>query len=129
MRSLRLIRVAIEAEQLRLRHQARRLAKRAVSGCIAAMLLLGALVFLHIAAWFWLRDYLAGQYVALIFAAIDMVCGLIFALLAARSDPGQVELEALALRRQALDDASASLTVSALLLRLLQLLMTALTRR
>ena len=55
MRTLRLARIAAEAEGLRLRHRAQRTAVRAASALIALAFLLGAVVFVHIAAWFWLR--------------------------------------------------------------------------
>jgi hypothetical protein len=125
MLPLRLVRIAMEAEALRLRHQAKRTVTRAMMGCVAMALVLGALAFGHVAAWYWLREYMAGQYVALIFAGTDLLLALILAHLAARSAPGLVEREALAVRRRALDDAADSLTVSALLIRLLdQLILT-----
>jgi len=117
---LRLIRIAMEAEAMRLNHKAKRTVVRLVLACCAAVLLLGALAFLHVAVWFWLRESLAVQYVALIFAAVDLVIGVILAVLADRYAPGEVELEALAVRRRALDDATDSLTISASLVRLLE---------
>jgi hypothetical protein len=105
----------MEAEALRLRLHLKRAATRAVLVSIAVALLLGALAFGHIAAWYWLREYLAAKYVGLIFAGIDLLLALVLALLAAWCRPGEAELEALALRRRALDDAT---DFSALLLRL-----------
>lgn len=123
MLSLRLLRIALEAEALRLNHKAKRIVARAVFGCVALALLLGALVFGHIAAWYWLREVLPERYVALIFLGTDLLLAALLALRAMRSTPGLVEREALALRRSALEDATASLTVSALLLRLLEQLL------
>ena len=120
MLPIRLIRIALEAETLRLSHKARRTMVRVVLGCFAMALAVGVLVFLHIAVWYWLRQSLEARYVALIFAGVDLVLALILALLAARSVPGRVEREALELRRRALDDITDSLTVSALLLRLIE---------
>jgi hypothetical protein len=114
---LRLLRVALEAEGLRLSHRARRTMGRMVMGCFAAALLLAALGFGHVALWNWLREYLAPKYVAAIFAGADLVLALILGLLAARSAPGRVELEALAVRRRALEEAAASVTISALAAR------------
>jgi len=108
----------MEAETLRLSHRMKRTIARGVLGCIALALLLGALGFGHVAAWYWLRDFMAARYVALMFAGCDLLLALLLAILAARSVPGPVEREALALRRRALDDAVASLSVSALLIRL-----------
>jgi hypothetical protein len=116
----RLIRVAIEAEMLRLGLHARRTAGRAVLGCIAVALMLGAIGFGHVAVWFWLRNYLAEQYVALIFAGIDLFLALLLFLLAFRSSPGLAELEALAVRRRALENATQTLSISALLVRLFE---------
>jgi hypothetical protein len=115
-----LVRIALEAEKLRLSHKARRTVIRIMLACLAMALLLGALMFGHIAAWFWLRETLAGQYVALIFAGFDLVLAVVLVILADRSGPGEVEREALAVRRRALDDAAGSLTISAVLFRLIE---------
>ena len=118
MLPLRLLRVALEAEGLRLSHRARRTSVRIVLGCFAVALLLAAVGFAHVAVWNWLRVSLAAQYVAAIFAGIDLVLALILGALAVRSVPGRVELEALAVRRRALEEAAASVTISALVVRL-----------
>jgi hypothetical protein len=116
---LRLLRIALEAERLRLGLHASRTVRRAVMGCIALILLLGALGFGHVAAWYWLREYLAAQYVALIFAGTDLLFALLLFLLASRSTPGLAEVEALAVRRQALDNATDAVRISAVLGQLL----------
>ena len=123
MRAFRLARIAMEAERLRLSHHARRTAFRVVLGCFAMALLLLALGFLHVAVWYWLREILPGKHVAAIFVGADVLLALILGLLAIRSAPGRVELEALAVRRRALDDAAASVTVSAFAIRLLEMVM------
>ena len=115
---LRLLRVALEAEALRLGQQARRTVIRVVLGYFALVLMFGAVAFLHVAAWFWLRTMLPAQTAGLIFAGADLVAGLILMALALRSAPGIVEREALAVRRQALEDAAGSLSVSAMLIQL-----------
>jgi hypothetical protein len=107
----------LEAEGLRLSHRARRTGVRIVLGCFAGALLLAAVGFAHIAIWNWLREYLAAQYVAAIFAGVDLVLALVLGVLAVRSVPGRVELEALAVRRQALEQVAASVTISALVVR------------
>jgi hypothetical protein len=89
-------------------------------GSIALALLLSGLGFGHVAAWFWLRSYLAGQYVALIFVGIDLLFALLLLLLAFRSSPGMAEVEALAVRRSALQQAGESLTITALVVRVLK---------
>jgi len=120
MLPLRLLRVAFEAECLRQKHHMRRMVGRAVLGSFALALALIAVVFLHAAAWYWLAASMAGQYVALIFAGTDLLAALILVVLVLRSRPGLVEMEALAVRRLALDDAVESLRFSALLVRLME---------
>lgn len=120
MHPLRLVRIALEAELLRLGQAARRIAIRAAMGCIALVLLLGAVGFGHIAAWYWLRQYLPSQSVALIFVGTDLLFALILGVLALRSAPGRAELEALEVRRHALEQAAGSLTVSAMMIQLLR---------
>jgi hypothetical protein len=112
----------MEAEALRLSHHARRTVLRIMLGCFAMALMLLALGFLHVAVWYWLRERLPGQYVAAIFAFADFILALVLGLLAARSVPSRVELEALSVRRRALDEAAASVTISALTLRLFDLI-------
>ena len=120
MRPIRLARVALEAEAVRLRHLVRRKIAQTVLGIIALALLLGALVFAHIAAWYWLLESLTRPQTALIFAGADLLLAVILTVIVARSSPGRVELEALALRRRALDDAEDSLSLMALLVRLIE---------
>jgi hypothetical protein len=110
--------VALEAEGLRLRHMAKRLVVRVVLGYFALGMVFGAVTFLHVAGWFWLRGYLQPAPVALIFTGVDLLLGLILGVLATRATPGRVEREALAIRRRALEDIAASMTVSALAMQL-----------
>ena len=95
MRALRLARIAAEAEGLRLRHSAQRTVVRAILGLIALGLLFGALVFCQIAAWYWLRVSWDRPAAALILAGAELVLAAILALLAARSSPGRIEIEAI----------------------------------
>jgi len=121
MRTLRLARIAAEAEGLRLRYSARRAVVRIVLGLVALGLLFGALVFCHIAAWYWLRQWWDRPPAALIIAGGELVLALVLVLFAARSSPGRVEVEALAVRRRALEAARSSIAFSALLTQLLPL--------
>ena len=118
MLPFRLFRIALEAEALRLSHLVRRMVFRVLFACIATVLLLGALAFGHVAAWCWLRQTLAAQYVALIFVGVDLLLAAVLIVLATRTGPGAVEAEALAVRRRALSDVAGSLTFSAVLMRL-----------
>jgi hypothetical protein len=129
MRALRLARIAAEAEGVRLRERMRRTAARAAFALVAMAFLAGAVVFAHIAAWFWLRLSWDAQYAALIVAGFDLVLAILLALLAARSSPGRVELEALAVRRHAIDSAASTLAFSALAMQVLRLLTGLLSRR
>jgi hypothetical protein len=118
MRALRLARIAAEAEGLRLRHSAQRTVVRAILGLMALAFLFGALVFGQIAAWYWLRMSWDRPEAALILGGAELVLAVIFGLLAARSSPGRIEVEALAVRRRALESATSSLAFSALLTQL-----------
>jgi hypothetical protein len=118
---LRLLRIAIEAERLRLGLQVKRTETRVAMAVVALAMLLGALGFGHVAVWYWLRDYLSAKYVALIFAGVDLVIALVLLLLAARSSPGLAEAEAHAVRRRALESAAEALTISTVLARLVGL--------
>jgi hypothetical protein len=123
MRLLRLLGIAAEAEVLRIGRQARRIANAVAIGCLAMLLLLGAVAFGHVAVWYWLRESLQARYVATIFAGADLLLACLCAILAARSTPGRVELEALALRRRALEDAGASMSIVSLVTRFIDLFM------
>jgi hypothetical protein len=121
MRTFSLARIAAEAEALRLRHSARRAAVRMVLALVALGFLLGAAAFCHIAAWFWLRQHWEQPQSALILAGADLVLAILVALLAARSTPSRIELEALDVRRRALASISGSLAFSALTMQLVRL--------
>ncbi len=121
MRTLRLARVAAEAEGLRLRYSARRAATRAVLALVALGLFFCALVFLQIAAWYWLRVSWDRPAAALILAGAEVVVAGLLGMLAARSSPGRLEIEALAVRNRALEGATGSLAFSALATQVLRL--------
>jgi hypothetical protein len=121
LRPLRLARIAAEAEGLRLRYVARRTAIRAVMGLIALVFLLGALAFLHVAFWFWLRRHFESTPASLIVTGADLLIALLFGLIAARSSPGRLETEALEVRRRALENATSTLAYSTLAAQALRL--------
>lgn len=120
MRTLRLARIAAEAEGVRLRAQARRTMVRAVLGLIALGFLAAAIAFGHVAVWFALRqgagwaDWAAASAVA----GGDLAIAVVLVLLAARSTPGQVEREALLVRQRALDGATSGVALVTELVRL-----------
>ena len=129
MRTLRLARIAAEAEGVRLREQARRTLVRAVLGAIAMIFLLAAVVFGHLAAWYWLRSFWARLDSALAITGADLIIAVLLTVVAALWSPGRLEIEALAVRRQALDGAIGSVAVSALVARLLRQVVGLLARR
>jgi TRAP-type C4-dicarboxylate transport system permease small subunit len=129
MRTLRLARIAAEAEALRLRERAQRTAVRVAFGMVAMIFMLGVLVFLHIAAWYWIRQSWQQEYAALALAGADFVLAMVLAFLAARSSPRRVEVEALAVRQRAVESAVSSLAMSSLALQGLRLATSLLRRR
>jgi hypothetical protein len=129
MRALRLARVAAEAEGLRLRERMRRTAMRTAFGIVAMGFLAGAVVFAHVAAWFWLRIAWEDRYAALIVAGGDLVLAILLGLLASRSSPSRVELDSLAVRRRAIESVGSTLAFSALAMQLLRLFTNLLSRR
>jgi hypothetical protein len=128
MRPLRLARIAAEAEVLRLRHRARRTAVRATLAIIATAFLIAAVGFVHVAAWFWLRQSWDGKYVALTLAGADLVVAALLGVLAMRAAPSQIELEALAVRERALEGATAAITWSTIAVQSLRILNNLLAR-
>jgi len=121
MRTFSLVRVAADAELLRLRLRARRAGVRAILALVALGFLAGAAVFCHLALWYWLRHHFEPPQSALILAGSDVVLAVILALLAARSTPSRAELEALAVRHRAVEGITASLAFSAIAMQLLRL--------
>ena len=109
MRALRLARIAAQAEGLQLRQQLRRRIVQAVMGVIAVVFVICALAVAHFAGWLALVDVVQPVYAALILLAIDVVIAAVFGLLASRSSPGRVELEA----RQVRDQAKQQLAIAA----------------
>src|SRR5690242_18279754 len=83
-------------EAVRLRRRAQRALIAAILASIASVFMLGALVFCHVAAWFYLRAHWEQPATALILAGSDVLLALVLVLFAARSTTSRVELEALA---------------------------------
>lgn len=129
MRSLRLARVAAEAEGLRLRYATQRTVVRVVLGLVALGFLFSALAFCQIAAWSWLRSSFDRPGAALIQAGANLLVTVILGVIAAKSSPGRVEAEALAIRRRALENATNSLAFSALVTQLVPLAIRLFRRR
>ena len=121
MRSVKLARLAAQAEMLRLRSLARRQGVRAVLAAVAVVFLLGTLIALHVAGGMELAQYVTPMQAVLIVAAVDLVLAIILGLLAMRNQPGSLELEALRVRQTAqtqMMEAAALTTLVGPLLRL-----------
>lgn len=123
MRAYRLLRIALQAETLRWRSAATRIVMRLVFGAVALLFLTGMLVFAHLAAWVWLRSAQAfNPYEAAgILAGVDLLVAILFGFLATRSTPSRVELEALEVRRHALQSITTSLSLVQLVLPILRM--------
>jgi hypothetical protein len=124
MRPFRLARIAAEAESVRLHGMLSRIVTRAVLAFIALLFLLGAVVFVHVAAWYEIRIGLNQSYLATagILGGADLVLAVVFGLLATRSSPSRVEIEALEVRRKAIEGLGSALTLSQMVFPLLRLL-------
>lgn len=105
MSSLRLLRLAAEAESLRLHAAMRGMAWRAELIGAAALAGAACLAMLHIAAWYALAQVMAPAWVALTIAGADAVLAGLMLLLVARRPGRQTEREAAALRDLALRQA------------------------
>ena len=105
-RSLRLAKVATQAEGLRLRRMIQRQAYRGVYGAIAAVFAIALLSMAHIALYLWMFTYVSSLAAVGIVAAVDLVFAAIFGFMASRDSPDSVELEATRVR----DTARAQLT-------------------
>jgi hypothetical protein len=115
VRSINLLRLALDAEMLRLRAMATRQGRRAAFGSVAFIFALAVLAFAEIAGWQGLRLRVEAIPTTLILLGINLVIAAVFGLLAARSSPGLAEREALQVRRQALEAVRGSLLLTAAL--------------
>ena len=88
MRSVNLLKIAAEAEWLRLRELMKRQALRGAYGAIAALFGFAVLTLAEVAAWQALRLKLAAIAATLILLGIDLVLAATFGYLATRSTPG-----------------------------------------
>ena len=131
MRAYRLLQVALQAEMLRWKSMATRMAMRIVLACVALLFLGGVLTFAHIAAWVWLRIGLGfNQYAtAGILAGVDLVIALLFLFLATRSNPSRTEVEALEVRRRAIQSIGTALSISQMLIPVLRIANNLIRRR
>ena len=113
MRGIELLRIAAQAEMLRLRALVARQLRRAVFGAIAVIFVFAVLTLAEVAGWQVLRLYVESLSATLILLGINLVLAAVFGFLAARSSPGHTEQEALRVRRDALSAARGSLAMTA----------------
>jgi hypothetical protein len=123
MRPVRLARIAAEAEGVRLRGLVSRMVTRAILGVVALFFVMGALVFAHVAAWYWVRTGLNQSFLVTtgIIGAGDLLIAVILGFLATRSAPSRVEVEALEVRRKAIQAIGSTLSLAQLTIPLLRI--------
>ena len=115
MRTVRLARVLAEAEALRLRRMARRLAISAVMATVAVLFLLAALAVGHFAIYLALEPSQGDVHSVLYLLAGDVLIAIVVGGFVAINGPGRVEREALEVRQTARLQLSQSLTVGAMI--------------
>jgi hypothetical protein len=115
MRATNLVKVAAQAEILRIQHMLKRQGIRAAFGVAAFIFILGALALANIVGWQLVRLYVDPIYASLIMLGVNLLIAMIFGLLAVGSSPSRHEREALAVRQQALREARSSLALGAVI--------------
>jgi hypothetical protein len=110
-----MVKIAVDAEVIRLKAMAKRQGTRVAFGTVAAIFALGVLVLLNILIWQLLCFYMQPIYATLILLAINLVITVIFGVLAMRSTPSQTEQQALEIRQRAVRELQGSLAMTALL--------------
>jgi hypothetical protein len=108
-----------------------RVITRVIFAAVALFFVLGAVTFGHIAAWYELRLALDQSPLAIagILGGVDVVFAIALLLLASRSGPSRVEIDAIAIRRQALQGLGSALSLTQLALVLLRIVADARRRR
>jgi hypothetical protein len=108
-----LIKIAAEAELLRLRALLARQGRRAAFGIGAFIFAVAVLVLAEVLGWQVLRLYVSGILATCILLGINLVIAAVFGLLAIRSSPAHAEREALRVRREAFEGARGGLSIAA----------------
>jgi hypothetical protein len=124
VRPFRLARIAAEAEGVRLRGFVTRIVTRAILGVIALLFFMGAVVFVHFAAWYWLRTDMDETFLVAtgILGVLDLLIGVVLGFFATRSTPSRVEVDALEIRRKAVQAVGEGLSLSRLAIPLIQII-------
>jgi len=123
MHPFRLGRIAAEAEGLRWKSMATRMATRIAFAVVALLFVMGAVVFAHLAGWYWIRTGAGMSFYAAagIMGGIDLLIAVILLFLASRSSPSRVEREALEVRNRAVAGIGGVFSLSQLALPALRL--------
>jgi hypothetical protein len=117
MRTLKLARVAADAEILLLRRKLQTLQRRAIYGVVAAVFAVGVLILLHVMAYLALETFahLTPFISVCIVGGVDLALVIIFALLASGKMPDPVAEEAIQLRDQSIAQMKTSMSAAAVL--------------
>jgi hypothetical protein len=105
VRSINLLKIAAEAELLRLRTMMARQVRRGIFGAVAVVFGVAVLALAEVASWQALRLKFQPIPATLILLGINLAIAAVFGVLAARSAPSHTEQDALRVRRQALETA------------------------
>ncbi len=116
MRTVRLARVAAEAELLRLRRMSRRLAVDAALALVALLFVVAAFALGHVAVFLLLQPTQGQLDAVLYLIGGDMAAAVLFGAAVAINGPGRIEREALEVRQTARAQIAADLTVTGLVL-------------
>jgi hypothetical protein len=112
MRSVNLVKVAVEAEIVRYKAMAARQGSRAGFGLFAFIFVMGFLISLEIAAWQTIHLYLEAIYATLCMVGANLVIAIALAIPAVRSSPGRTEIDAVEVRKSAIKSLQTSLAIS-----------------
>ena len=115
MRTVDLGRPAAQAEVLRIKRLVRRQAMRVVWGVVAAVFLVAVLVMVHAVVFAALTTALSPLLSTVVLGVIDLLLAVLFLVLALKGAPDTLEVEARAIRDQALSEMKESLAITALL--------------
>lgn len=115
MRSVRLAQIAAQAESVRWRRRAKRIATQIVCLILALPFLLAALGFVEAAFWNYLLDHFWPVQAALIATGGNLlVVAVLMVIAISRGGDDRVAVEALEVRRRALESAQRSVTIAAM---------------
>jgi Zn-dependent protease len=115
MQPVSTVKLAAEAEAIRLRAMARRQGMQAAFATAVLIFALGMLALLNVTAYQLLRLALAPLFASLIVLLIDLAIAAALGALAIRSSPSQTEQDAVEVRQRAIHEFEGSLAMSALL--------------